>query len=148
GKTVRATGTAFDVRVDPERMEVTLVDGRVRIESPADDRGKQQKADMRAGWRITVTEDPHWAMTPVDLRRATSWHDGRMSFYHEPLKEALAETNRYSEKKIVFRGPAPDVPVIGAFRSGDVDAFAAAVELNKLARVTGRTEDVIELSAK
>ncbi len=148
GKTVRATGTAFDVRVDPTQMQVTLVEGRVRVEEKRAKGKDQQGADMRAGWRLVIGADQHWRVAPVDLDKETSWHDGRLTFFREPLAQAASEMNRYSEKKIVFRdGRIPDKVVVGVFRAGDVEGFAKAMELNKLARVTADSEDRIELAA-
>ena len=44
-----------------------------------------------------------------------------------PLKEAVAEVNRYLDKPIVLDAPsAASTPVNGVFRSGDRAAFVAA----------------------
>ena len=147
GKTVRATGTTFDVRVEPGQFTVILVEGRVRVEEQQAKGGRSTPTDMRPGWRLSVGEDRRWRMEAVDLANATSWHDGMLSFYEDPLAVAVAEMNRYSRRKIVFRGPPPNVSVLGKFKAGDVASLARAVQMNKLVRVTRENDDTIELSA-
>ncbi|HYG25945.1 MAG TPA: FecR domain-containing protein [Caulobacteraceae bacterium] len=147
GHRVRALGTAFDVQVGPGKFEVTLVEGRVKVETPSPRRADAVTAELRPGQRLAVVEDAP-KLVQVDLRTETSWHDGRLTFVRDPLSEAVAEMNRYSDKKIVFRdGEIPDKSIIGVFRAGDVDRFAKAVEMDGLASISAETEDFIELSA-
>lgn len=148
GKVVRATGTAFDVRSESGRFEVTLIEGRVRVQEEGQEHADAPMANMRPGWRLAVGADTRWRMEPVDLKKVTSWHDGTLSFYYLPLATAAAEMNRYSARKIVFHGPPPDTVVIGDFRAGDVENFVRAIELYKLARVISEDEDRIELAAR
>lgn len=147
GHRIRALGTAFDVQVGPDKFEVTLVEGRVKVETPSPKRPDAVTAELRPGQRLAVIEDAP-KLVQVDLRTETSWHSGRLTFVRDPLSEAVEEMNRYSDKKIVFRdGAIPDKSIIGVFRAGDVDRFARAVEMDGLARVSTETDDFIELSA-
>ena len=148
GKTVQATGTAFDVRVDPDGVAVTLVEGRVRVEQPPAVGRPRQRADMAAGSRLIARDTKDWTITRVDLRKEMSWLEGRLTFFHDPLSKAVSEINRYSEKKVVFRdGQIPDANIVGVFRAGDVESFAKAVQMNRMARITASTEDRIEMTA-
>ena len=144
---VRALGTAFDVRVDPDHFEVTLVEGRVKVETPSPERRRPATKVLRPGQRLAIEENAP-KLVKVDLRTETSWHVGRLTFVRDPISDAVEEMNRYSEKKIIFRdGQAPDKSIIGVFRAGDVDSFAKAVHMEGLANITSETEDFIELSA-
>jgi transmembrane sensor len=144
---VRAIGTAFDVRVDADHFEVTLVEGRVKVETPSAKREQPVAAELRPGQRLAVIESAP-QLSKVDLRTETSWHVGRLTFVRDPISDAVEEMNRYSEKKIFFQGgQAPDKSIIGVFRAGDVDSFAKAVQMEGLATVTAETEDFIELRA-
>src|SRR5262249_21196033 len=145
---VRATGTVFDVRLEPGRFEVTLIEGRVRVQEKGARSDDGPVADMRQGWRLAVGDDARWRMEPVDLVKTTSWHDGMLMFQRDTLAQAVAEMNRYSQRKIVFKGEPPETVVLGMFHAGDVDGFVRAIEINKLARVTSRTEDSVELAAR
>lgn len=147
GNRVRAIGTAFDVQVGPEKFEVTLVEGRVKVEAPSPKRADAMTAELRPGQRLAIVENAP-RLVQVDLRTETSWHNGRLSFVRDPISEAVEEMNRYSDKKIIFRdGEIPDKSIIGVFRAGDVDRFAKAVQMEGLASITAETDDFIELSA-
>lgn len=122
---VTALGTVFDVRRQPKGARVTLLEGAVVVTD----------ADARAGgaWRLqpgqqVETAKPNPAPVVVDSGEATSWIQGRLVFRGTPLREAVAEVNRYLPDKIVLAvGPVADTPVNGVFATGDGDAFVAAV---------------------
>src|SRR5262249_35132874 len=85
GKTVTATGTAFEVRLDPHRFQVTLVEGKVAVEAPRGQFWRGQSADMLAGWRLTAEDDRRWKLSQVDVGKETSWMSGRLTFFNDPL---------------------------------------------------------------
>jgi len=124
---ITALGTRFDVSRTASGVEVTLVDGKVRVDGAA--AGSQASWTLKPGQQLATSVD---RATPivrtVDAGVATSWTTGRLVFRGVPLAEAIAEVNRYSPRKVVLE--APDLaatPVTGAFDTGDTDAFVAAV---------------------
>ena len=148
GKTVQATGTAFDVRRDAAQVTVTLVEGKVLVEQPRMREQAQQSMAMVPGDQLLARDGYVWAVKDVDVKREMSWLDGRLTFFHDPLSTAVSEVNRYSEKKVVFRGGRiPNRSIVGVFRAGDVESFAKAVQLNGLARVSSSNEERIEMVA-
>ena len=64
---VTAVGTAFDVRLEPGKLSVTLVEGRVRIagDSP---KGPRQ-VEMTAGSRFVAAERADWIIAAVDTAK-------------------------------------------------------------------------------
>jgi len=63
----------------------------------------------------------------VDVPTAISWTEGRIVFRDTPMREAVAEVNRYLTDKIVLEAPGlSTVPVNGVFKTGDRDAFVSA----------------------
>lgn len=122
---ITALGTKFDVRRLNSGARVTLVEGRVAVTSEQNGR--------ESDWRLTpgqqvVTGAPRPIVASVDANRATSWTTGRLIFEGTPIRDAVAEVNRYSTRRIELRAPAiADTPVSGAFDAGDVDGFAAAL---------------------
>ena len=149
GRTITATGTAFDVRADPDNFEVTLVEGRVRVEDPVRPKAGQppQVTEMIAGSQL-VADEKRWTIAEADLPKQTSWLSGRLTFDNEPLSQVVAEMNRYSDKKIVLAGPGVgEAPILGVFKAGDVDAFVRALEEYKLAKVVGETDRDIIIGA-
>lgn len=121
---VTALGTTFGVRREAEGARVTLVVGSVAV-TEADRRGTRR-------WKLTPgqqvrTENPNPVPLTVDPVLATSWSDGRLVFRNMPLREAVAEVNRYLPGKIVLApGPADAVAINGVFTAGDREAFVAA----------------------
>ena len=146
GHRVRAIGTAFDVWVAPDRFEVTLIEGKVKVETPSLFRLTASSARLQAGQRLAIADSAP-QLTRVDLRTETTWHQGRLTFARDTLADAVAEMNRYSDKKIVFRdGRAPDKSIVGVFRAGDVDSLARAISMDGIAQITAQTDEYIELS--
>ena len=149
-KLVTAVGTAFSVRLQKKAVEVTLVEGKVRVEDsrpPATPQpGQVAAAEMKPGSRLVAVEDKGWVLKPVDTEKATSWLDGQLIFEDRPLGEVAAELNRYSERKIVIADAAvARTPITGAFATGDVEAFVSAVRSYQLASVTSENRREVEL---
>jgi len=163
GRTITAIGTAFDVRVEGQKLEVTLVEGKVRVEAPvptpptaavpkANASDAQpvvpavQATEMTAGSQLVALEPRGWTVRPADTARETSWLAGRMMFENQTLATVAGEFARYSEQKIVFDDPAlANERITGTFRSGDVGTFVRALEKYRIARVEGETDDAVRL---
>lgn len=147
GRTVTALGTEFDVSVDDGRFEVTLVQGKVRVEQPRLFMPPAHTAELKAGYRIEARNDRDWVVQPTNVVQETGWVRGRLTFVDKPLSEVAAEMNRYSDKKIVLKDA--DVgrqPVVAVLKPGDLDSFKKMVRNYHLGEVT-ETEDAIEVSA-
>ena len=144
GKRVRAIGTAFEVSLDKGNMVVTLTEGKVRVEgSPT---GSDGGADLVPGGQLVVGPDLNWTLRRVDVAKETSWTQGRLIFMHDPLSKAVADVNRYSTRKLVFKdGQIPDRQIVGVFKAGDIDGFVKAMELQGIAHSTAASSDEILL---
>jgi len=149
GNDVTATGTMFDVRVDPDRFKVTLVEGHVIVGAPGTTNDEQSTA-MVAGWQLTTWKSGERTLKPVNLTSEAhqlGWMDGRLTFIATPIGEVAAEMNRYSTKKIVVEPPVAGIPIDGVFRTGDVDGFVKLVTAYRFARVLSDTQTEIVLGA-
>ncbi|MGK6355707.1 FecR family protein [Sphingomonas sp. DT-207] len=148
-KRVRAVGTAFEVRIDAERVIVTVVEGTVEV---AERRGAQPAAHtarIDAGTQLVTLARNDWAIHRIDPDQATTWLTGRLSFVDEPLAMAVGDMNRYARQKLVFRnGQVPDERILGVFRAGDTLALAQAIEMNGFARIVKITPEQIEVEAE
>ena len=160
GRTVTALGTAFDVRVEGKRFEVTLVEGKVRVEAPAPVTAVAAPAggppaapavrttEMLAGDRFVASTDTEWVVAHADTAKQTSWLVGRLKFEDEPLGQIAAEFGRYSNRKIVIDDPVLAArPVSGTFRADDEEAFAEALEIAGVARIEFASAASIRLAA-
>src|SRR5262249_13172566 len=58
------------------------------------------------------------------LEQGLAWRSGTLAFHDTPLAEAIAEFNRYNERKIVIEDPAiAAIEVGGLFRATNLDPF-------------------------
>ncbi|APW73093.1 MULTISPECIES: FecR family protein [Sphingopyxis] len=145
GKTVRAVGTAFEVSMDGGEVAIVLAEGKVRVEEPAT--GPGNGTDMTPGRQLVISPDRRWTLSNVDVKKETSWTEGRLVFMHDPLSKAVAEVNRYSTRKLTFKdGSIPDKQIVGVFSAGDIDGFVKALELYGIAKRVSTTSDEIILT--
>jgi transmembrane sensor len=122
GARVRALGTRFDVRRDDGEVRVTLLQGRVEVTGEAGGAAVLTPGEAVVAGRSGVSQP-----RAVDAPAATSWRSGRITLSGVPLAEAVAEVNRYSERKVVLDAPAAVAGkrISGQFVAGDIDSFVA-----------------------
>lgn len=148
-KQVRAVGTAFEVRIDRNRVVVTVSEGVVEVTERGPRRPVEHQASIEAGSQLVANDDNAWDISQVDLKQSTSWLTGRLSFMGEPLADAVEQMNSYSRRKLVFRGNrVPNERIVGVFRSGDTEALAQAIELNGFGRIVADTPEQIEIEVR
>lgn len=144
GARVRALGTKFDVRRDNGRVSVTLVQGSVEVRQSR----TAPATKLAPGQGLTVTEQGVSRPQRQDVADATDWINGQLSFNGVPLRDAVAEMNRYTVRKIVLT--APDAVgaerVSGRFEAGDTDNFVAALGAVYGLKVTAKTAREIRIS--
>jgi transmembrane sensor len=165
GRTITAVGTAFDVRVEPDQFAVTLVEGKVKVETPisapppaasstqqagrAPDAPSVETTEMIAGSQLVAADAARWSVARTDVDRATSWARDQLVFQAQPLAEVVAEMNRRSARKIVITDASVgETLVSGNFRPGDVEGFARAVQAYDYAEISSDSAGRIELSAR
>ena len=149
GSSVMATGTAFDVRIDPERLLVLLAEGRLHVEISQTATTPSEQTNMVAGWQLTAFSTGDRALVRVNAdgqARALDWTTGHLAFVGRSVSEAAAEMNRYSSKKIVIAPDLASVPIDGVFRAGDIDGFVRLLVKGHLARVQNDTDASITLA--
>jgi transmembrane sensor len=128
GREFVALGTAFDVRMDGDRIQVTMVEGSVKVPTTRD---AAEAVVIKAGDQLTVAQSlPHSAPRAIGsegVGRAISWREGRVIFEETPLSEAVAELNRYSEQKLILENPELGrFRISGTFITGKVQTFVEA----------------------
>jgi transmembrane sensor len=156
---VTALGTAFDIRLSQDGVAVTLIQGRVAVENTAPLSGLMPDSAARArkatnqfpGDQLIATAAD--ADAPVihktDLRRATSWREGRLLFENENLAQAVAEVNRYGGRRIVLDDPTlGTLRISGAFKTGNPDAFLDTLSWHLPIRIVGSDDEQIIVGRK
>lgn len=141
---VRALGTVFDVRRDPDRVGVTLLSGSVEVGKVSEaGRGASR---LSAGQSVVVTSAGVQSRE-TDVASATGWTEGRIVFRDTPMREAVSEVNRYLTDKVALQPGALDrVPVNGVFKTGDRDAFVSTASAVFGLRATVRPDGSVLLT--
>lgn len=142
---VRAVGTAFDVRLRREELNVLVTEGKVRVSGddapptiPGEERGSLGPV-LTVGHLARVPLDQDRAPTPGGMvvtpleartiRNTLAWRDGRLEFFELPLGEVVAEFNRYNRNQIVITDPALAAQRFGgAFASHQAEPFLELLE--------------------
>ena len=141
---VTAVGTVFDVRRDAAAASVTLVSGIVDVASGRDGRATRMSAGHQA--RVAPRET---RVKVVDVALETSWTDGRIVLRDTPLREAVAEVNRYLTDKVALApGRLEGVAVNGVFKTGDRDAFVSTVSAGLDLQATRQADGSIMLAER
>lgn len=96
--TAEALGTRFIVRYDGAGGNVTLLQGQIRASQPWA-RGKKS-AMLQAGQQIGFTADNLDVARFADMDIAQAWRRGRLLMNFVPLKQVIAEINRYRRGQI------------------------------------------------
>lgn len=123
---VTALGTRFQVRRDVGAIKVTLLEGRVRVDSAE----AAAPVEMTPGEQLLIAKaNPEITRRRVDSDAALSWTSGRMVFRATPLSEAVAEANRYAKIKIRIADESLSrLQISGTFVTGDSELLAAALQ--------------------
>ena len=123
-------GTKFTIRRFPSRLEVTLLEGRARLD--ANQAGQSvSTAELNPGDVATVRVG-HISVTKKNetlLADTLGWRRGILMFRYLTLAQAANELNRYNRTQIIISDPAvARLRIYGAFAANDVAAFADAAE--------------------
>jgi len=124
---VRAVGTAFSVRRDPQGAEVIVTEGVVQTWSDSD---SARKLLVGGGGRALVgrTQLAELAPDPAKADRDLAWREGKIELVDETLADAVGEFNRYNQRKILLKDSnVASEQVDGVFSANDPESFALAV---------------------
>lgn len=132
---VRAIGTAFEVRLRPDKhVDVLVNEGRVEVHSSGKPEATIPTVTVRAvnaGEQLS-TATANYAVVPVSAEQVSSelaWRDGAVVFDSAPLSEAIAEIQRYTDARIIVSDPTiGTLPVGGRFKTDDLQGFLDGLE--------------------
>lgn len=151
---IRAVGTAFNVRRTGERVTIAVAEGRVRVAgSEGAAIGKVSAADTLeavAGQQISF--DPRASgltVSTIPPTRATSWREHRLEFVNEPLDSVIANINRYSTRPLVLADPKlGTLAFTGTVDPGALDGWLRALPKILPVRVGGESGRVTISAAR
>jgi transmembrane sensor len=124
---IAATAARFDVSYlfDDEGASVcaTCLEGELRVVRGA------ESAPLAAGQQLRYGTSGAMQVRPVDIDVISAWHQGVLIFRATPLREAVAQVNRYRSGRIVVtNAELGRVPVNGRFRVSNIDDILTQFE--------------------
>jgi len=133
GLIAQALGTQFSVEDTTAVVSVTVAEGHVQVNDVSPEREVaaegEKTVQLIAGQQATLDEAGGLS-TPrrVDLDDALAWKEGSVVYASEPLRNVVADLNRYSRVRVVLDDAAlAERPVTGRWLTNDVDAWLKGV---------------------
>jgi len=168
GVTVRAVGTAFNVRLDPASVEVLVTEGKVQVGAVAPSRpdartiegsslrqgyGSQDGPYLNANERTVVSLAPSAPapqvaiVPPAEIEARLAWQPRLLDFTDAPLAEIVAEFNRRNPVRLTLTDANLARQRLSAtFRSDNVEGFVRLMESDFGIKAEWRADDEIVLS--
>jgi transmembrane sensor len=143
---VTVLGTRFSVRRDGDRVDVAVVDGRVKVESlpPANAAAvavavlvKNEMAKAEQG-HLTVSEGQ-----PGEVANQLAWRQGKLFLGKMTLAQAAHEFNRYNRVQLVVDdADAGAIRLGGSFNVDNVAGFARLLQQGFGLKVDGTADQI------
>ena len=139
---IRAVGTAFNVDLRDDSLEVLVTEGRVQLldvyqeeTSPSDPEPDPVIVELNEGERSLVpveldgaTPEPELVST-VDIEKRLEWKSPLIPFSEQPLSKVVAEFNRYNEVQLVLDDEVLGTRTITAtLRMNNMEGFVHLLE--------------------
>jgi transmembrane sensor len=144
---VTVLGTKFLVRRETDRLEVAVVEGRVRFDAA---NGRQSRTALLAQGDVAIATPSNMILPKTTMRALTEelgWRRGVLVFDNTTLADAVNEFNRYNNMKLLIADAGTArLTIGGTFQANNVEAFTRviqeALEIHKK-----RLGDVMVISA-
>jgi transmembrane sensor len=136
--TVRAVGTAFNVRLAPSSVEILVTEGKVKIEHPTSPSTRSDPPTLAAGEKMVIPSSTRLETRPVvetvapeQIHEKLIWRGPRLRFVETPLSQVVAEFNRHNKVQLELDGHELDqLQVDGSFIAENAEAFVRLMEMN------------------
>lgn len=124
GGTVRALGTAFEVRKKQDQVIVTVLESEVQVARDL------SKVNLVPGQQVRYGSDTGLSgVESVDRGQIAVWRRGKLSFSDQQLGEVIEEVNRYRKGMILILDEQLRTSrVSGIFDISDPDAVVRALQ--------------------
>lgn len=144
GASVKAVGTAFNVRLEDDSVEVLVTEGIVRMEETgitglinASKRVSSYiSEELVSGQRSVMSfkdYEPIVQTTLIhgeEIEKLLKWKPDVLEFSSTPLSEAIFEFNQRNETQIVIAdSELASQPIVASFRSNNINGFVRLLNL-------------------
>lgn len=129
---ITALGTAFEVRLDPGRIEVVLTEGKVAITHAPERAGisaiPASDVVLIPGQALVAVLGKPQEVVAANIEQKLRWREGLVEFKDTPLRTAVAEMSRYSNRPMrIVDDQIADLRISGVFHTGDISNFGDIV---------------------
>lgn len=116
-------GTKFLVRMSRQALNVSLVEGKARLDGL-----NSQKSELLSPGDVAVATAGVvrvYRKSERDLSESLAWQRGKIVFHNERLADAVAELNRYGGPQLVVAGAITGkLAINGTFLTNNAEEFA------------------------
>lgn len=143
GQIIQAVGTAFNVELLTDKVELIVTEGKVRVGKQTENNGnplqpqqirlKDSLPALEQGQKTLLSEQALVieSVATSEIDAALSWQQGNLVFRGEPLAQVLAEVSRYNAVKFELTNPQLNqIQVAGLFKTNDLSGFLSALQQN------------------
>jgi transmembrane sensor len=138
-------GTKFLIRQNANRIEVSLFEGRAKLDSTGD-WTPQRSTTLVPGDVAVATANSLSVMKKPEkaLSSELGWRRGVLIFRHASLAEAATEFNRYNRRKLVVKGAAVGrLTIDGTFQADNIEDFTRLAQLVLGVRTENRGSEIV-----
>lgn len=160
GATVRALGTAFNVRLNGGELDVLVAEGRVEVAPPIEASNPTLVlapdatilgASQRVSLALDVPAAPRQVatLTRREIQQTLAWQHGLMTFQDQPLAAIVEELNRLNDRQLVLVDTAlAGLRFSGTIRSDNLDGFVRMLQASFGAEIVQQTPTDIHLRTR
>jgi transmembrane sensor len=125
GGQTEVLGTQFEVRLETDGAQVSVLSGRVGVKAVA---GAPQRI-LGAGQRVAYERGASSELQTIDPDSQLAWRQGWLNYYRTPLAEVIEDLRRYYPGRIVMLNRSlGEKRISGSFPSKDPQAVLAALQ--------------------
>lgn len=150
---ILALGTKFNVYRQNDSVVVTVVEGKVSVQSQLETAGEPTAAikhvELVLGEQVVVGRQVSFTeVTKTDLPQALAWTQKRLVFEDDPIQTVIQESNRYNKRQLRLVDSTLQARRISAvFNADDQKSLIAFLQQTNDLQIT-RKKDLIWLCSR
>ena len=150
--TIRAVGTAFDVRRAGEDVTVAVAEGVVEVrggQGATQSGSDEPAARVAAGQQLRLQPQHATPAMPLAADAVAGWREGRRQYLAEPLADVIADLSRYSKRRIVIKDAvAGRLAITGAVFERDIGPWLESLPAALPVEVTELPDGTVEIGTR
>ncbi|MFT6899011.1 MAG: transmembrane sensor [Paraglaciecola sp.] len=161
GQVIQAVGTAFNVELKDDQVELIVTDGQVLVAATTDQikhplllddvHLPQTALAVSKGEKIALGANASQVeqIDAADIDASLAWQQGSLIFRGESLAQAMKEVSRYTGYEFeLLDEPLKHIKIAGLFKTDDVNGLLTALEQNFDVHHQRVSPNKIQLSSK